>query len=258
MNNSKNKFDSVGRFSDRVENYVRYRPHYPKEIISFLNTECGFNKSKIVADIGSGPGISSEHFIENGNTVYAVEPNDDMRLAAEEIFAVSKNFISIRGTAEATTLDPGSIDIIISGQAFHWFDKDKCRIEFKRILKKDGYAVLMWNDKTASNDFMKAYYDLIKRYGTDYEKINHANVNDEIIGIFYSPAAFRKKHFLHKHPLDYKGLEGRLLSSSYIPLKGDNFNMMISELKVIFEKNNVKGIVDMEYETILYYGKLNG
>jgi SAM-dependent methyltransferase len=254
----KNSFDSIGRFSDRVENYVKYRPHYPKEIISFLNTECGFDKSKLVADIGSGPGISCENFIENGNTVYAVEPNDDMRLAAEEIFSGSKNFISISGTAEVTTLETGSIDLVIAGQAFHWFDKDKCKPELKRILKKEGYIVLMWNDKTASNDFMKAYYDLIKRYGTDYEKINHANVNDEIIEIFYSPAVFKKKYFLHTHKLDYKGLEGRLLSSSYIPLKGENFNEMIGELKDIFEKYNVNGIVDMEYETILYYGKLIG
>lgn len=252
-----NNFDSVGRFSDRVENYVKYRPHYPKEIIGFLNEECGFDKNKIIADIGSGPGISSENFIANGNTVYAVEPNDDMRLAAEEIFAGSKNFISISGTAEATTLENDSIDFIISGQAFHWFDKEKCKPEFKRILKKDGYVILIWNEKTESNDFMKAYYDLIKNYGTDYEKINHANVNDEIISNFYSPQTFRKKYFLHRHPLDYKGLEGRLLSSSYIPLKGEIFKSMIAELKNIFDKYNVNGITNMEYETRLYYGKLN-
>jgi ubiquinone/menaquinone biosynthesis C-methylase UbiE len=252
-----NNFDSVGRFSDRVENYVKYRPHYPKEIINFLNDECGFNKNKIVADIGSGPGISCENFIASGNTVYAVEPNDDMRLAAEEIFSGSKNFISISGSAEATTLNSNSIDLILAGQAFHWFDKENCKTEFRRILKNDGYTILMWNEKTSSNDFMKAYYDLIKKYGTDYEKINHANVNDEIIGIFYSPSVFKKKYFRHKHKLEYKGLEGRLLSSSYIPLKGENFNEMIAELKDIFERYNLKGIVDMEYETILYYGKLN-
>lgn len=256
MNDNIN-FDSVGRFSDRVENYVKYRPHYPKEIIGFLNEECGFDKTKIIADIGSGPGISSENFIATGNTVYAVEPNDDMRLAAEEIFAGSKNFISISGTAEATTLENDSIDFIIAGQAFHWFDKEKCKAEFKRILKKDGYVILIWNEKTESNDFMKSYYDLIKNFGTDYEKINHSNVNDEIISNFYSPQTFRKKCFLHRHPLDYKGLEGRLLSSSYIPLKGEIFKSMIAELKDIFDKYNVNGITNMEYETRLYYGKLN-
>ena len=254
----KEKIDSVGRFTSRVENYIKYRPHYPAEIINCLNKECGFSKDKTVADIGSGPGISCENFIANGNTVYAVEPNDDMRKAAEEIFAGSNNFISIDGTAEATTLENKSMDLIIAGQAFHWFDREKSKEEFKRILKPGGYTALMWNDKTASNDFMVSYYNLIKRFGTDYEKINHANVDDAVIGKFYSPAKFEKRSFKHTHPLDYQGLEGRLLSSSYIPLEGELFDEMISELKSIFEKYNVKGVVEMEYQTNLYFGKLNG
>ncbi len=252
------KFDSIGRFSNRVENYIKYRPHYPVKIIDFLNTECGFDKNKIVADIGSGPGISCENFIANGNTVYAVEPNDDMRKAAEEIFSDAKNFVSVKGTAENTTLNDNSMDFVIAGQAFHWFDRDKCKIEFRRILKKDGYVILMWNEKISSNDFMKSYYDLIKRYGTDYEKINHSLVTDDkTIGEFYSPALVKKKLLRHTHPLDYKGLEGRLLSSSYIPLEGEKFNKMISELKNMFEKYNKDDMVGMHYETILYYGKLN-
>ena len=256
--NQKQKFNSIERFSDRVENYIKYRPHYPKEIISFLNNECGFDRNKIAADIGSGPGISCENFIANGNTVYAVEPNDEMRKAAEKIFSSSKNFISINGTAEATTLKNDSIDFIIAGQAFHWFDRDKCKIEFKRILKSEGYAILMWNEKTSSNDFMKSYYDLIEKYGTDYGKINHAIVtNDNVIGKFYSPGSFQKKIFVHTHALNYDGLEGRLLSSSYIPLEGESFNKMIDELKNIFEKYNENGKVGMEYETRLFYGKLN-
>lgn len=251
------KYNSVGRFSNRVENYIKYRPHYPNEIIKFLSEECGLTALSIVADIGSGPGISCENFIENGNTVYAVEPNDEMRKAAENIFSGSENFISITGTAEATTLETSIVDFIIAGQAFHWFEKENCKIEFKRILKEEGYVVLMWNDKISSNDFMESYYNLIKKYGADYEKINHANVDDEIIGRFFSPNKFEKKYFAHKHPLDYEGLEGRLLSSSYIPLEGEKFNEMIEELKNIFEKYNNDGKVDMDYETILYYGTLN-
>lgn len=248
--------NSVERFSNRVENYIKYRPHYPKEIITFLKNECAFDETKIVADIGSGPGISCENFIENGNTVYAVEPNDDMRKAAESVFSDAKNFKSIKGTAEATTLASNFADLIISGQAFHWFDKEACKIEFKRIIKDDGYAVLMWNDKISSNDFMKDYYELIKKYGKDYDKINHANVDDVIIGKFYSPFNFAKKYFRHSHPLDYAGLEGRLLSSSYIPLEGESFEFMIRDLKNIFEKYNDNGKVEMGYETIVYYGKL--
>lgn len=248
---------SVKRFSNRVENYIKYRPHYPKEIVTFLNNDCGLNKNNIIADIGSGPGISCENFIENGNTVYAVEPNDDMRKAAEEIFRDSDNFISINGKAEATTLGADFADFIIAGQAFHWFDKEKCKAEFARVIKKNGYVILMWNDKISTNDYMKAYYELIKKYGTDYEKINHSTVvNDDVIKKFFSPEKFEKKLFLHSHPLDYQGLEGRLLSSSYIPLEGKKFDSMLIELKEIFDKYNVNGITGMDYQTIVYYGKL--
>ena len=127
----------------------------------------------------------------------------------------------------------------------------------RRILKDDGYIVLMWNDKISSNDFMKDYYELIKKYGKDYDKINHTNVDDEVIGKFFSPLEFKKKSLRHTHPLDYAGLEGRLLSSSYIPLEGEQFKIMIKELKDMFESYSENGKVEMEYQTNLFYGKLS-
>lgn len=248
--------DSTKRFSDRVSNYIKYRPHYPFEIIDYLKNETGLDNSSIIADIGSGTGISSEMFLENGNTVYAVEPNFEMRSAAENIMKDFTGFISIDGTAENTSLGTQSIDLIIAGQAFHWFDREKCRPEFKRILKNNGYIVLMWNDKIESDDFMTGYFNLIKKYGTDYEKINHTNVDDTVIGKFFSPSEFRKKFFKHSHNLDYTGLEGRLLSSSYIPLKGESHNEMINELKEMFDKHSINSEISMQYETVIYSGKL--
>lgn len=250
--------NSVGRFTSRVENYVKYRPHYPREIIPFLSEECSMTKQTIIADIGSGPGISSENFIANGNVVYAIEPNDAMRKSAENIFAGKKNFISIKGTAENTTLKNDSMDMIIAGQAFHWFDREKSRSEFKRILKKDGYVILIWNEKTESDEFMKEYYTLIKKYGINYEIVNHANVDFPALEKFFAPDKCSLKIFDHMHTLDYDGLRGRLLSSSYIPLEGTAHEMMIKELDAIFEKHESAGEVNMMYETLLYYGMLNG
>ncbi|MDQ3194198.1 MAG: class I SAM-dependent methyltransferase, partial [Bacteroidota bacterium] len=177
MKKENNPDNSIDRFSNRVENYVKYRPHYPKEIISFLNNEIGLNPSSLVADIGSGPGISAENFIENGNTVFAIEPNDNMRNAAERIFGKSKNFISVYGTAESTTLQGNSLDLIISGQAFHWFDKEKCKTEFKRILKPEGYVVLMWNLRVPVGAFMNEYEKFLIRYGKYYEKLYKDDVD---------------------------------------------------------------------------------
>ena len=250
--------NSVQRFSNRVENYIKYRPHYPKDLINFLNKEMGFNPEKVVADIGSGPGISSEHFIVNGNKVYAVEPNELMREGAEKIFEGSKNFMSVDGTAEDTTLQDKSIDLIIAGQAFHWFDKKKCRDEFVRILKEVGYVVLMWNLRDRKSSFMEEYENLLIKYGTEYENLYQDDVDSKEIADFFSPSVNKLEKFPNYQLLDYTALEGRLLSSSYIPLaKNPVFDEMIDNLKKIFEKNNIDGKVKMEYETNVYYGRLS-
>ncbi|HMS66404.1 MAG TPA: class I SAM-dependent methyltransferase [Ignavibacteria bacterium] len=251
-----NDFRSTTRFSNRVENYVKYRPHYPPEIIDFLKKECNLDENTVIADIGSGTGISAKLFLKNRNKVFGVEPNLEMRSAAENYLKEFKNFHSIDGTAEHTTLESESVNMIVSGQAFHWFDLNECKSEFKRIISKNGFLILIWNERKENNDFMKAYYGLVERYGVDYEKINHAmNITDTVLGEFYSPEKFQKKIFRNPHILNYEGLEGRLLSSSYIPLDGDNFGTMISELKQMHEKYNVNGEVSMEYETNVYYGK---
>ncbi len=136
-------FNSTTRFSNRVDNYVKYRPHYPAAVIDYLKKEKVLKDNYVIADIGSGTGISSELFLKNGNTVYGIEPNKEMREGGEKYLSGFKNFISINGTAEDTTLKENSIDVITAGQAFHWFDMVKAKKEFKRILKTNGYVVLI-------------------------------------------------------------------------------------------------------------------
>ncbi len=249
--------DSKIRFSDRVENYVKYRPHYPKEIINFLKENCDLNEKSIIADIGSGTGISSELFLENGNSVFAVEPNYEMRNAAEKILSKYSNFISISGTAENTSLQSDSVDFIIAGQAFHWFDTEICKTEFKRILKKDGFVILLWNSRISKEGFMNEYEDLLIKFGTDYIAVNHENISDKDIENFYFPEHFNKKIMMNFQELDYEGLKGRLLSSSYVPNeKSPEFPEMLKTLEKIFKNNSVSGTVKMEYETIVYTGKM--
>ena len=248
--------NSTTRFADKVENYIKYRPHYPKEVIDYLKSENILKDDSVIADIGSGTGISAEPFLENGNRVYGVEPNKEMREAAEGLLANYKNFKSTEGTAEKTTLSSNSIDLIIAGQAFHWFDTDKCKMEFERILKPDSYAVLMWNArKLNTTAFLREYENLLLKYGTDYNEIRHENTDDNVFKKFFR--SYSKKIFKNEQVFDYEGVKGRLLSSSYIPPpESPLFQPMLEGLKTIFDKYNLNNKIVVEYDTEVISGKL--
>lgn len=251
--------NSLHRFSDRVDNYVRYRPHYPKEAYAFLETELLLKPVYIVADIGSGTGISAQPLLQQGYTVIGVEPNTDMRLAAESLLENFPNFKSVNATAENTQLESQSVDLILAGQAFHWFNRERCKPEFKRILKPEGKVVLMWNDRrTDSTDFLKVYEDFLQMFGTDYKEINHKNTQDKQIFEAFFGAGYKQKSFYNYQDVDFAGLKGRVLSSSYMPNEDHaDYNHMIYCLKKIFTRYQQNGLVRLDYNTQLYYGTLN-
>lgn len=250
--------DPTLRFSARVENYIRYRPSYPPQILETLRSECGLIPSSIVADVACGTGIFTRLLLENGNRVYGVEPNPEMRQAAERLLAGHANFTSVTGTAEATTLPAASVDFATAAQAAHWFDLPKARQEFARILKPRGWAILIWNERrTDASPFLRAYEDLLLKYGTDYEQVRHEYTTDNI-GDFFAPTPFQTRVFELRQEFDYSQLEGRLLSSSYAPMQGHaNYEPMLRDLRRLFDDKNENGRVGMEYFTRLFYGQLS-
>jgi len=249
--------DPTKRFSSRVENYVRFRPGYPKEIIILLKSECGLKPQSIIADIGFGTGKLTELFLENGNAVFGIEPNREMREAGERFLKKFPNFTSLAATAEDTALPDASADFIAAGQAFHWFDRERCRKEFARILKPAGWIVLVWNDrKTETTPFLIAYENLLKTYATDYSKVDHKQIDDDVVREFfgYSPA---KKTFPSAQEFDFEGLKGRLLSSSYAPEAGQRGHTeMLRDLEQLFNAHQKIGRVQFIYDTVVYYGRL--
>lgn len=251
--------DPLNRFSNRVENYAKYRPGYPEAVIDILRSNCGLTETSIIADLGSGTGILSELFLGNGNQVFGIEPNAAMRAAAERQLKKFRTFVSIDAPAEATTLEAGSVDFITAAQAFHWFDREKCKEEFARILKPGGWVVLIWNERLLdSTPFLRDYENLLLRYGTDYENVRHENVNGEIAK-FFAPEGFELKTLENSQLFDFESLKGRLLSSSYTPEPGEpNFPEMLSKLEEIFSANQRNGLVSFEYETRVYYGRPGG
>lgn len=250
--------NSTTRFSSRVENYVRYRPGYPSEIISLLRDECGLNQNSVIADIGSGTGKLTELFLAHGHRVFGVEPNLEMRQAGERLLKHFPRFSSIDGTAEATTLPDAAADFIIVGQAFHWFDRARCRPEFLRVLQSDGWLVILWNDRrTEASPLLVDYENLLRDFSPDYAAVNHRRVDDPVIirEFYHRPPAL--KSFPNTQTFDFAGLKGRLLSSSYAPEAGQpRHDEMLAALRQIFEAHQTDGRVTLEYDTHIYYGRL--
>jgi ubiquinone/menaquinone biosynthesis C-methylase UbiE len=247
----------TARFSDRVENYVRYRPGYPAEVLELLRSECGLSSGNIIADIAAGTGAFTRLLLENGNSVFAVEPNAEMREMGMQQLESYDRFVSIAGTAEETTLRSASVDFVTAAQAAHWFDLPRARAEFTRILKPDGWCVLIWNERrTGSTPFLREYEEMLLTYGTDYKEVRHERAT-ATIHQFFAPAPFQERVFSIRQPFGYEGVAGRLLSSSYAPLEGHpSHEPMMRELRRIFDAHAEDAQVAFEYDTRVFFGRL--
>jgi SAM-dependent methyltransferase len=250
--------DSKTRFSDRVEDYVRYRPSYPSDVLDALREECGLTAASTIGDIGAGTGILSQLFLSNGNVVYAVEPNEPMRRAATEWLGGDSKFHAVVGSAEETTLSVSSIDFVTAAQAFHWFDRRRAKTEFARILRPGGWIVLLWNDRDeTSTPFAREYEQLLVTYGKDYLQVKHRNISEDDIAEFFRPAAVSVRRFSTSQDFDLDGLLGRLRSSSYVPAHGEpNHAEIMQAARELFARHQVGGKVRMEYETVMYFGQV--
>ncbi|HEY8203259.1 MAG TPA: class I SAM-dependent methyltransferase [Pyrinomonadaceae bacterium] len=249
--------DPTKRFSNRVENYLKYRPRYPAEIIPLLKRECGLTPDSIIADVGSGTGFLTELFLRHGNRVFGVEPNAEMRGAGEQLLASYPNFTSIDGTAESTTLADASVDFVTVGQAFHWFDRATVGREFRRILKENGCVVIIWNGyRVDRTPLLAGYHEVLLRYGSDYREVRR-EIEDTSVESFFRPDKFKVARLDFQQQFDFEGLKGRLLSASFAPQQGDsNYEPMIQELRRVFEANQTDGKVVFDYDTEVYYGQL--
>lgn len=243
------------RFSDRVENYINYRPRYPEAVIPYLRETCQLQPQAVIADIGSGTGIFSEQLLKAGQTtVIGVEPNAPMRDAAESLLADYAGFKSVEGTSEATTLHSQSVDMIVAAQAFHWFDPIPTRKEFLRILKPNGWIVLVWNARFRhETPFMAGYTQLLETYCPDYKDVEHSRSETSIDALYGAPP--------HCHTLPNAQyftrdqLQGRFLSSSYSPSPEDHqYAAALAALSDLFATHAQDNYVAFEYTTKVYVG----
>jgi SAM-dependent methyltransferase len=252
--------DPTQRFSDRVENYRKYRPSYPAALYEYLREEAGLRANDFVADIGSGTGLLSMLFLDRGHEVFGIEPNDAMRSGAEEIFADRPNFHSVNGRAEAIPLPYASVDFVVVGQAFHWFDPAATKAEVRRILRSDCQAALIWNNRRLeSNAFQHDYELLLEKFGVDYSQVSRRWViTDEGLADWFAPNPMKQANFPNAKRVDWEGLRGGLLSASYAPNESHpNYEPMMSALRDLFERHQIGGFIDIQYRTKVYHGAVS-
>ncbi|WP_458069174.1 class I SAM-dependent methyltransferase [Rhodanobacter sp. BL-MT-08] len=249
---------STSRFSDRVDDYVRYRPDYPAALLEWLQRKCGVTTDGLVADVGAGTGISSKMLLDAGYRVIAVEPNAPMRAAADTWLGGDANFSAIDGRADATGLDDASIDLVTVAQAFHWFDEETTRREFARILKPGGLAAIWWNSRRLTGTpFLEGYEALLQTYGTDYTSVAERYADDVRMRAWFGAGYVGSGRFPHSQKLDFEALRGRLMSSSYAPKEGHpNHARMLKALRELLEACAERGTISFDYDTRVFAGHL--
>ncbi|MGE8244335.1 Ubiquinone/menaquinone biosynthesis C-methyltransferase UbiE [compost metagenome] len=244
--------NSIERFTDRVVDYEKFRPNYPKEIIQILKEKIGLNKKWLVADIGSGTGLSTQLFLENGNDVFAVEPNREMRESLVHHFKTYRNLIALNATAEDTSIESGCVDLIFAGQSFHWFDRTASYNEFNRILTKTGHIVLVWNQRDPADAFQQEYEQFLRNHIPNYQSVSHKNITDDDLRRFFTDRPMTKVSLPNQQVFDLKSFLGRVRSSSYFPKEGDENKSLYDDLRLLFEKYAISQRIVFRYITEIY------
>jgi SAM-dependent methyltransferase len=248
--------DATERFTQRAQNYARYRPQYPPQIVNYLKEAAGLKPGSNIADIGSGTGKLSQLFLDHGYRVYGVEPNDEMRAMAEKQLVRYRNFSSVAASAEATTLPDAHINFITVAQAFHWFELNQAALEFKRILKRDGHVVLLWNRPRDT----EAGFDLAMRELRDRHQLKgplRPPDKDARIAAFFG-GRVEKQTFDNARSINWEQFRGRFLSASWMPLPADErHDAVIADLRDIFDRYAVVGWFKDDLITELYLAQFS-
>lgn len=255
--------DSKERFSSRVDAYREFRPRYPVEVIDLLQQQCPLTRSSIIADIGAGTGMLAELFLEHGSSVFAVEPNSAMRSACEELRSQYPKLTCIDGSAEATTLPDHCADFVTVGQALHWFHLEPARAEFTRILQPGGWCAVVYNERCIGGDaFHDGYERILREFGTDYESVRSTYPRPGKLAEFFNTqngpmTTIQQASFPNAQEFDFKGLLGRIVSSSYMPQPDHSrYPAMLRQVEELFARCRKDGHVQLEYDCVVTYGKL--
>ncbi|HTZ89404.1 MAG TPA: methyltransferase domain-containing protein [Alloacidobacterium sp.] len=246
------------RFTGRVESYRQFRPRYPSTVVALLEAECGLTPTSTIADIAAGTGLLAEIFLARGFEVTAVEPNEEMRTACGSLIERYLRLHCVDGSAEATGLPSDAFDLITVGQALHWFDLERARAEFSRILRTDGWCAVIYNERRLGGDgFHDGYERLLREFGIDYEVVRRQHLTPDQIDGFFSSSPVKRVVFPNAQLFTVEALTGRIVSSSYMPRPGHaRYATMLDAIAHLFETYQENGLVRLEYTCAVSYGRL--
>lgn len=249
--------ENIHRFNHVSDFYRRYRPSYPDALFDFLLKKGIIGDQKKVADVGSGTGLFTKCLLQRGTVVYALEPNQAMRAVAEQDLGHYPSFTSINGTAEQTGLPTHSMDAVSAATAFHWFDLEACAREFRRILKPEGWVMLIWNLRWPEfSPILQGYEEILQKHCPKYQGIPSKMIAEEKIKDFFGTAQqVEIQYFPYEQQFDLEGLIGRLRSTSYA-LTADQlgYENMIADVIELFNKYQINNQITFPYRTKLYLG----
>jgi SAM-dependent methyltransferase len=243
-------------FTHKVTDYVNSRPDYPSELFATLRDSAHLHDCAVVADIGAGTGLLTQGLLSAGYTVIAVEPNVNMRLAADKILGHHAAYRSVDGCAEAMPLPTNSVDLITAAQVFHWFDVDRARAECLRVLRPCGQVALIWNDRVLSDPLHIALDEIFAKFGGAKRNafVNH----DERGGVpsFFGCNGFQECSWEHVHLLDEAGLLSLIFSRSYMPARDSELGVSaLAEAQKIFRRFAIDGVLAVRYITLAMIGR---
>lgn len=249
--------DPKSRFSDRVADYIRYRPSYPEALIDFLEMEGDLQEGDRIADVGAGTGKLTELLLKRDRTTYAIEPNQEMRAAAYSLLSKYPNFQTLNGSAESIPLLDGEIRLLTIAQAFHWVDAKKFRQEAKRCLADGGQAAIIWNSRRNDLPFMRDYQQMLIEMVPEYELTREKSDDLEKIRTFFGHDQYIRKVFPYRQTFDWEGLQGRLMSASYCPKPSEPGHIpLMTKLRSLFDGYEKNGQITFVYDTVVYLGAI--
>ncbi|WP_019419813.1 class I SAM-dependent methyltransferase [Paenibacillus sp. OSY-SE] len=250
--------ETTNKFTGKADTYSKYRPNYPTEYMNYLISSNQLTSNHIIADIGSGTGVFTQQLLDRNFKVFAVEPNRDMRTIAEKALNSYSSFISIQGTAENTGIQSSSIDLATVAQAFHWFDKDKFKLECQRILKPNSNVALVWNSRDSSSLLVNENAEVCKQLCSGFKGFSGGiDETPDIYKDFFKDGKYEYEVFRHDLEFNLEGFVGRNLSASYAPKPTDaNYNPFIEAVTELFIKYSSDNMIVIPNITRSYIGNV--